>query len=211
MPLESLTMVRHGESTGNVARAVALREGAEVMDLPERDADVPLSELGRGQAAALGDRLAALERPDRVLSSPFLRTRETAEIALKASGSPPVALDERLRDRDAGAFYGLTWTGITARYPDEASRFRREGRFYYRAPGAESWSDVALRLRTLLDGLDGQVLIFAHDVVIVLARYILDGLTEAEVMEIEKTPVANCSITRWERGRLVLYNDVSHL
>jgi hypothetical protein len=45
----------------------------------------------------------------------------------------------------------------------------------------------------------------------VLARYILDGLTEAEVMEIEKTPVANCSITRWERGRLVLYNDVSHL
>ena len=211
MPLESLTMIRHGESTGNVARAVALSQGAEVMDIPERDADVPLSELGRGQAAAVGDRLAAEERPDLILSSPYLRARETAEIALKASGSPATTLDERLRDREGGAFYGLTWAGITARHPDEASRFARDGKFYYRPPGGESWADVALRLRFLLAGLDGRVLVFSHDAVIVLARYILGGLTEAEVMEIEKTPIANCSITRWERGRLVLYNDLGHM
>ncbi len=211
MPLETLTMIRHGESTGNVARAVALREGAEVMDIPERDADVPLSELGRGQAAALGDRLAGLERPGLIVASSFLRARETAEIALKASGSPAITLDERLRDREGGLFYGLTWTGITNRHPDEAARLVRDGKFYYRPPGGESWADVALRLRAFLAELDGTVLVFAHDVIIVLARYILEGLTEAEVMELEKTPVSNCSISRWERGRLVLYNDVSHL
>jgi len=211
MRLESLTMVRHGESTGNVARAAALRDGAEVMNIVERDPDVPLSELGRRQAAALGDRLATVERPDHVLCSPYLRTRETAEISLKAIGSPQVRLDERLRDREGGELYALTWTGIRTRFPDEARRFERDGKFYYRPPGGESWTDVALRLRTLLDGLGGHVLIFAHDVVITLARYILEGLTEAEILEIEKTPIANCSMTRWEHGRLVLYNDIPYV
>jgi len=38
----SLTLVRHGESAANVAAAVAHEQGAQVIDVPARDADVAL-------------------------------------------------------------------------------------------------------------------------------------------------------------------------
>ncbi|MCW2817272.1 MAG: phosphoglycerate mutase, partial [Marmoricola sp.] len=48
-PVE-LLLVRHGESEGNVAAARAHETGAEQIDVPARDADVRLSDLGREQA-----------------------------------------------------------------------------------------------------------------------------------------------------------------
>src|SRR5687768_8549943 len=51
---ESLWIVRHGESSGNVARDRAEAEQLEVIDIAERDVDVPLSDLGKRQAEALG-------------------------------------------------------------------------------------------------------------------------------------------------------------
>jgi broad specificity phosphatase PhoE len=220
LSLESLIIVRHGESTGNLARAAAVEAGLEEMDIPQSDADVPLSENGRAQAAALGHWLAALppeERPTLVLSSPYVRARDTARLSLRAIGSPPVRLDERLRDRELGRLYGLTPRGVEARFPEEAASRRRTGKFYYRPPGGESWADVALRLRVLLADLDRdrpgeRVLVFAHDVVIVLIRYLLENLSEADILEIEKTPVANCSVTWWtNRGGTahpVCYNNI---
>jgi broad specificity phosphatase PhoE len=201
----------------------ALQLGAEELGIPQRDPDVPLSELGQAQAAALGERLAALpadERPTITLTSPYVRARDTAEIALTALGSPPVLLDERLRDREMGAFSGLTPLGVQARFPEQDLHRERLGKFYYRPPGGESWVDVVLRLRGVLTDLDREhsgerVLLVAHDVVVILARYILERLTEDEVLEIEKTSVGNCSFTRWQvrDGRLVLdaYNDTAHL
>ena len=47
-------MARHGQSAGNVARDSAEAAGLPVIDIAERDIDVPLSELGRTQATALG-------------------------------------------------------------------------------------------------------------------------------------------------------------
>jgi hypothetical protein len=48
----------------------------------------------------------------------------------------------------------------------------------------------------------------------VLVRYILENLSEAEILEIEKTPLANCSVTSWiNRGgtpHLLCYNDIAH-
>ena len=53
-----LTVVRHGQSAGNVARDAAMQANVDRIDLSERDADVPLSELGRDQAVrSLGERL----------------------------------------------------------------------------------------------------------------------------------------------------------
>ena len=52
---DRLWLVRHGESAGNVARDAAEAAGHPVIDIPTRDADVPLSALGERQARALGD------------------------------------------------------------------------------------------------------------------------------------------------------------
>ena len=76
-----LWLVRHGQSQGNVARDAAHQAGLSVIDLNVRDVDVPLSELGRQQAEATGRWFAAVpeaERPEVIISSPYVRARQTA-------------------------------------------------------------------------------------------------------------------------------------
>jgi broad specificity phosphatase PhoE len=160
----SITLVRHGESVGNLADTRAQEAEAEVLDLDDRDADVALSPRGREQAGALAvwldDAEAAGSRPDAVISSPYRQTAETAETAERALARTQltVTYDERLRERNLGRFDGLTGHGIRTRYPDEAERRSRLGKFYYQPPSGESWCDVVLRMRSLLrdlESLDG--------------------------------------------------------
>jgi broad specificity phosphatase PhoE len=222
-----LLLVRHAESTGNVARDLAESTKALTIDIAERDMDVALSDRGDEQARALGDWLCGLGRrqPAAVLVSPYVRAARTAEIALERSGSDvPVVLDERLREREFGALDRLTRLGIEQRFPEEVSARARLGKFYYRPPGGESWCDVALRVRSMLDSLtreheDERVLIVTHEVVIFVFRYVLERLTEQNLLGIAAQHVlANASVTRYVKPRtrnrgmtLVGYNDIAPL
>jgi broad specificity phosphatase PhoE len=217
-------LVRHGESMGNVADSHAQRSGAGRLDLDVRDPDVELSDTGRAQAAALGRYLASLpedERPTAVLSSPFTRALATAQLATQGLGVR-VRTDERLRERDFGAFDGMTGAGIRQQFPDEAGRRDQLGKFYYRPPGGESWADVALRIRSLLatEALRhdcDRLLVVAHQAVIMVFRYVLEELTEQELLAVDREEqVANASLTRYATDdagdlRLVAFNDVGHL
>src|SRR3954465_11926644 len=76
----SLWFVRHGQSEGNVIRDEAEHRNADHYELGMRDADVPLSDLGRAQAEAFGRWLAeqpAQAYPDAVLVSPYHRAGQT--------------------------------------------------------------------------------------------------------------------------------------
>jgi broad specificity phosphatase PhoE len=217
-------LVRHGESVGNVADARAQEAGAGRLELDIRDPDVPLSDTGRSQAEALGRHLAELpdeQRPTAVLSSPFARALTTAKLAT-AGLDVRVRADERLRERDFGAFDGMTGAGIREQFPDEAARRDLLGKFYYRPPGGESWADVALRIRSLLatEALRhdcDRLLIVAHQAVIMVFRYVLEELTEQELLDVDRQEqVANTSLTRYEAdadGTLHLqsFNNVDHL
>jgi broad specificity phosphatase PhoE len=217
-------LVRHGESVGNVADARAQETGAGRLELDIRDPDVPLSDTGRSQAEALGRHLAELpaeQRPTAVLSSPFARALTTAKLAT-AGLDVRVRTDERLRERDFGAFDGMTGAGIREKYPDEAARRELLGKFYYRPPGGESWADVALRIRSLLatEALRhdcDRLLIVAHQAVIMVFRYVLEELTEKELLDVDRQQqVANTSLTRYEADadgmlHLTSFNVVDHL
>jgi len=227
MPVAELLLVRHGESAGNLAAAQANAADAEVIVVDRRDADVPLSETGVTQAQALGQGLPAFlasDRPVLVYSSPYVRARQTTEIALQTAGLAwPIIVDERLRDRELGVLDLLTTKGVVARYPLEAERRAWLGKFYHRPPGGESWADVVLRLRSFLLDLnataDGaQVLLVCHDALVLMVRYVCEGLSEAELLDIgAQTPVRNVSITQLAREGgtgawgLLRYNDVAHL
>jgi broad specificity phosphatase PhoE len=208
---ERLWIVRHGQSAGNVARDVAMSAGLSTIDIPMRDVDVPLSELGERQAKALGHWFAALpedEKPEVVISSPYVRARQTARAVCEAGGlagqqRPPI-VDERLREREFGIFDRLTTAGIREKYPELAEHRALLGKFYHRAPGGESWADVILRLRSALDTVslhhaDRRVLIVCHQVVVLCLRYILEEMDEAQVLGIDKeSEVLNCGICEYE-------------
>lgn len=217
-----LWLVRHGESAGNVAAAAAERAGAEQVEIAQRDADVGLSPHGEAQSRAFGEWIAAAGTDFAVYSSPYLRARQTIEIALAQAGvETATRVDERLRDRELGILDTLTARGVERRHPDEFARKRHLGKFYYRAPGGESWADVALRIRSFLRDLDAEpprpALIVAHDAVIMLVLFVCLGLTERELLEFAtRNTVANGSVTRLARvppgaWSLSRFSDRSHL
>jgi broad specificity phosphatase PhoE len=206
-----LWLVRHGQSQGNVARDAADEAGAHEIDIDLRDVDVPLSELGVKQAEAAGRWFAALprdERPEIILSSPYVRAKQTAEIICRegalAGGPARTIVDERLREREFGIFDRLTTAGIRHKFPEEAAHRKRLGKFYHRPPGGESWSDVILRLRSMLNTInlhycDRRVLVVCHQVVVLCFRYILEELDEAQILAIDKqADVLNCGICAYD-------------
>lgn len=227
-------IVRHGQSAGNVARDVAEAAGHPVIDIPMRDVDVPLSELGEQQAGALGRWFREMpeeQRPTIVLSSPYLRAQETARLALDGAGMDlsndiSFVMDERLREKEFGVLDRLTKHGIRQKYPEQAEIRTVLGKFYHRPPGGESWCDVILRLRSLIDTITRdyrreRVLIVSHQVVVSCFRYLLERMTEEEIMTIDREKdIANCSVTSYEfdpalgrRGKLALrlFNFVAPL
>jgi broad specificity phosphatase PhoE len=217
-----LWLARHGESIGNVAASRAEAEGLEVIPLDPRDADVPLSPVGMEQAEALGrwlqPRLTAF---DSFWTSPYVRARQTLEIAVGEPVQAPVVFaDERLRDRELGVLDLLTRAGVQARLPTEFERRRHLGKFYHRPPGGESWADVALRLRSFFrdfgDAAGDRAFVMAHDAVVMLSLYVLLGWSERELLEFaQANVVGNASVTQLEhadgRFRLVAFGTVEHL
>jgi probable phosphoglycerate mutase len=202
-----LLLVRHGESGGNVARDLAEQQGLDDISIEaRRDCDVPLSDRGREQAQALGEWMAEQgELPTAILTSPYLRARDTAEIvAREASLRIPVIVDERLREREFGVLDRLTRRGIERRFPEQAKLRKALGKFYHRPPGGESWCDVILRLRSVVDTLTREhkgerVLLVCHSVVVLCFRYLLERMTEEQILAIDRAAdVANCSITSYE-------------
>ncbi|MBA2341148.1 MAG: histidine phosphatase family protein [Pyrinomonadaceae bacterium] len=221
---DTLWLVRHGESAGNVARDAAEAAGHHVIDIAMRDVDVPLSGLGERQSAALGrwfGRMNEDERPDVVLASPYLRAHRTAEIALAEAGIDPASVsfirDERLREKEFGILDRLTKFGVKEKYPEQAEMRSLLGKFYHRPPGGESWCDVILRLRSVIDTITRdyrceRVLIVSHQVVVNCFRYLIERMTEEQILTLDRQQdVPNCSVTSYEfdlslgkRGKLAL-------
>jgi broad specificity phosphatase PhoE len=91
-----ITLLRHGESVGN---AESRWQG---------QADYPLTDTGRAQARALAERWKSEKvKFDLLISSPLVRTRETAEIIASAL-NVPIEFESLWLERDNGDFSGLT-------------------------------------------------------------------------------------------------------
>lgn len=105
-----LIAVRHGESTWN---ATGRWQGV---------ADPDLSERGQAQAAAVAARLATIEI-DAVVSSDLARALQTAA-AIATPHSLEVEVRAGLRERDVGAWTGLTRAEIEERFPQQWRAYR---------------------------------------------------------------------------------------
>ncbi|WP_370663901.1 histidine phosphatase family protein [Massilia forsythiae] len=216
-------MVRHGQSAGNVARDAAEAAAGLRIDIAERDVDVPLSELGERQSRALAEwflQMPPEQRPNVVLHSPYIRAAQTARFLLDRMDRDEllaVHADERLREKEFGVLDRLTTHGIAQQFPDLYEQRHHVGKFYFRPPGGESWCDVILRLRSVLDTVTREyagdrVLIVAHQVIVNCFRYLLERMDEAAILEQDRAgDVPNCSVTSYafdptlgKRGKLAV-------
>jgi len=213
---------------------VLTRHGLTPRSVPEQHLgqriDVELSDAGRTQAQALAVRLAAT-RFERIVSSPLLRARQTAEIIVAGLADPAaVTTDPRLLEMDYGEWEGHTYDEIEA-----TDRLRRHAweadPASFRCPGGESGGDVAARARSFLDDLlvaqpDSHepdepgalpVLAVGHSSFNrILVCVALDLPVREFRLRFLQSQV-NVTVLRFEHGigpsdaRLVLLNDVAHV
>jgi broad specificity phosphatase PhoE len=214
----NLVIVRHAESQRNIWKEIATAKGDLLYGGTIRDMDVRLTKVGEEQANALGRPLGKEFRFDRVFTSPFQRTIQTAQlISARFPYGIDITEDERLREIDFGVLDGLTKHGVAHRYPEEAERKKRVGKYYFRPLAGENYPDVALRVHSFLGTLTREaagdnVLVVCHSVVVLIFRKLLERLTEEELLEIDGThDVRNCSVTQYaldpkagRNGKLVL-------
>lgn len=205
---DMLWVVRHGQSAGNVARDAAELARHHTIDIAWRDIDVPLSELGEQQSAALGEwfgQAPVHEQPQVILCSPYVRAVQTARLVAQHSRleHATLRLDERLREKEFGILDRLTKWGIEQHHAQLAEQRAHVGKFYFRPPGGESWCDVILRLRSLQEMVTreyaGQrVLIVAHQVIVNCVRYLIEQMDEQQILDIDRQgDVPNCAVTTY--------------
>jgi probable phosphoglycerate mutase len=168
-----LWLVRHGETESS-------RDGRLAGWI-----DVPLTERGRAQAAALHPLLAA-ERFDGTYASDLSRALETARLAW---GEP--RLDPRLREVSFGRFEGALWEELETEHRTALEGFRE-----FALPGGESLRDVRARVLSFLAELSpGCWLLFTHGAVI---RILTHDLGEDRFL-----PTGAVAVLDWTARRIV--------
>jgi len=148
-----LICVRHGRTAWNADRRF------------QGQSDIPLDDEGLAQAQALAAHLRD-EHFGLVLASDLARARKTAETI--CAGRPNVIeFVPELREMHFGAWEGLTWDQIIARWP-ELDVKNEKAPMHYTAEGGESWDalctrvDAFLRATTARMAANDRALIVSH-------------------------------------------------
>jgi broad specificity phosphatase PhoE len=193
-----IRFVRHGETAHN-------RDGR----LQGR-VDLELSGRGVGQANALADRLAGTN-VTRVLSSPLLRARQTANTIADVCGCE-VEIDDRLIELDYGEWDGLPLAEIR---PARGASWFADPTFA--PPGGESLVDVTARVdsfcRERLAVPDDRVIAVSHVSPIKAAVAWALGVDERATLRMQLGLASITTIgTRADgTGYLIAFNDAAHL
>jgi phosphoserine phosphatase len=201
-----------------MTRIVLIRHGHVEGIVPERfrgRAEIPLSELGRRQAAATAARIAAGWRFEAVYSSPMGRCLETARAVAARSGAQ-VETAPSLTDLDYGAWQWKTYDEVRASSPVLFERWFAAPETV-RFPGGDSLQDLIARtadaVRMVVEQHAGDtVVMVGHDSV---NRAILMQLLDQPLSAYWRIAQSPCAINEIEIGagepRVLRVNDTAHL
>ena len=198
-----LILVRHGETPWNVTLQY------------QGQANVPLNERGRAQAALTAGRLARLGVAA-LYTSDTARAAETAAAIAAAVGMRPQPMPE-LREIDVGQWEGLTPEQLYRRFPDHMAEYERDPARTVRL-GGESYAQLQARALVALRRIhDAQQ---PGDVVVAVShggtiRALLCHVIGLDLANFGKMWLDNGSLTELRYGshgwRLVRLNDAAHL
>ncbi len=180
-------LFRHGETAWNAEKRA------------QGHLDSPLTEIGRGQARAMGALLGqelarAGYAPAAVLvrASPLGRVRETLALAAPAAGlvHDEACHDLRLREMSWGDWDGLNGREIEARWPGQMA-LRLQEKWGYRPPNGESYVMAAERAQAALDDIvalaaDTPVAVFAHGGIGRVLRGLFVGAPQADILAMDQ-------------------------
>ncbi|MEV0285019.1 bifunctional RNase H/acid phosphatase [Kribbella sp. NPDC050820] len=139
-PPTQLIFLRHGETPHTVEKKFSGSGG----DNPG------LSDTGRAQAHAAAEYLSRIGGVDALVTSPMLRTRQTAEIVGAGLGLEPI-IDEGWVEVSFGDWDGHTFAEIQQKWPDALNAWLDSTAVA--PPGGESFDVCARRARSARDGL----------------------------------------------------------
>lgn len=200
-----ITLLRHGESEGN---AEGFHQG---------QMDYPLTDLGREQAQKLADRWVDEEVMfDRIIASPLLRARETAEIIQQALDIP-LEFDDVWMERHCGMLAG--------KKRNRTDKLHSNTRFQnlYEANGGTGESDWQLHLRAgqgyqkLMRRTEEKLLVVGHGGTFNYTVHAALGISPAANQQAANFPHNNTSFTKIRFNKeeqfteLVSANDHFHL
>ncbi len=167
-------LLRHGQTEFNLSGRYQGRS------------DSPLTDLGRRQAAAFGQRLAEHANPRAIWTSPLPRAAGTARLLSAALPAVPVLKDPRLQEVSLGLWDGMTrdeiaegWPGVRRRHPPR--------QWMFHAPEGERLESLLDRLGAVLaDATAAQdVVLVSHGITGRLIRGLHAGLPLAKALELE--------------------------
>jgi broad specificity phosphatase PhoE len=198
-------LVRHGESLGNAA---AIHQFAEM----------PLSPVGRRQAAVLADTLASVEI-DHILASPMPRARQTAKIIARKLGRHTDYSDLLVAIRRPSEFFGRkTDDPEVLKIKDIISQHYHEEN--YRYSDEETFSELKKRGMAVLELVSSlgkeNVLVVAHGAItrmivslILLGEDLLPShfLRLSDVLLTHNAGITVCERSDLKNWRLVTWNN----
>ena len=192
-----IIVVRHGRTASNASGLLLGRQ------------DPPLDEAGRAQAAAMAATLAGI---DRVVSSPLLRTRQTAEAVAEVAGTE-VEVDERFIELDYGEWDGRPVADVAV---EEWAEWQAD--LGFAPPGGESLASLGARVREGLDELvaearDRDVVVVTHVSPVKAAVAWALGVGDETSWRMFVTPASIARIAvRGDGSRSLLsFGEVAHL
>lgn len=195
-----LYLIRHGESEYN---SQGLIQGQR---------NVCLSDKGRQQVRALGERMKKAIPFDLIITSDLVRAHETAQL-LRKYVTVPILVDARWREICWGSWEGCTWQEIV-KLPDFTTYLKEW--YTYQGHGGESWQQIGARVRSAVEEIEQQhfgkrIAIVTHggtsrvtliEVLRLPPRYYPFNSDNASLSELL------CEEKRWRLRRL---NDTAHL
>ncbi len=175
-PRNTYYVMRHGEAENNVK--MTLNSGLEMVS--------HLTALGKENVSKTAE---ALKKSgiDLVITSPIMRTKETAHLVADTLGlkAGQVIVDERVREMGMGSWEGKDMAKFDKKFPINEDRFNKAD------DGVESWRDVRKRVGDFLYEMENKyqgrtILIVTHGCPAMMLISAAAGLEKSEAADWNK-------------------------
>lgn len=198
-------MARHGASTYSLEKRFSGSGGV----------DVPLAPIGIQQAQALAQEVKIRGNVTHIVSSPILRTLQTAHIVAEATGLS-VSENADFAECSFGDWDGLTFADVRERWPRELDEWLADSNVA--PPGGESLSQCRDRVNrgreSVIKEFPAQtILVVSHVLPIKLMTGIATGAPLESTFRMELPPCSLTSLVWFPDGNSSMFSfaEASHL